>query len=291
MARRAQIFRSDAASRYLPWLLVLAVFLATCALAGLLVAERTLAKWEASAPYILTLQLPPSDSAATDSARADALSRRLRAEPGVAAVELLPRTAVGQMLRPWLGEDVEAAELPLPQVLHVQLKPDSVTDAKAIEKLAAGVVAGAIVDDHRAWRTRLVDYVEWLRTGIAGALALVIVVTGLTALFLTLSRMAIHHDVITLLHQLGAPDGYIVRGLVRQAGISALFSAVVGFGLAAVLLLALSAASAGMDSTFLPVLRADASDWLWLAIVPLGFVLLTIAVATRTAFHRLRRML
>jgi cell division transport system permease protein len=290
MRRHFQIFQSDAASRYLPSLLVLAVFLATMATAGLLAAERTLVQWRTAAPTILTVQLPSSDNAAQDEDRADALVRRLRAEPGIASVERIPKESVSRLLKPWLGDDFDASALPLPPVLHVELQQDSTTTADDISRLATGVAANAIVDNHREWRERLVNYVSWLRLGIAGSLVLVIIVTGLTALFLTLSRMAIHHQAITLLHQLGASDRFVVRGLVRQAGISAMISAVLGFALALALLAVLTAASRELDETFLPVLRLDALDWVWLALVPLGFVIFTVLVAARTASFQLRRM-
>ena len=290
MRRHFQIFQSDAASRYLPWLLVLAVFLATIATAGLLAVERTLAQWQTAAPTILTVQLPPTDNVGLDDDRADALIRRLRAEPGIALVERISREDVSRLLKPWLGDDFDAAALPLPPVLHVELQPDSTTTADVVARLATGVAANAIVDNHREWQERLVNYVSWLRLGIAGSLILVIVVTGLTALFLTLSRMAIHRQAITLLHQLGASDRFVVQGLVRQAGVSALISAVLGFVLAVALLAGLTAASRELDETFLPVLRLGALDWVWLAMVPFGFIGFTVAVAARTASFQLRRM-
>ncbi|MCA8928825.1 MAG: hypothetical protein KDC18_12205 [Alphaproteobacteria bacterium] len=290
MRRTPPIVQADAASRYLPWLLVLAVFLATVATAGLLAVERTLAEWQATVPAIVTVQLPPSLDAKLDESRAEALVRRLRAEPGVAAVDRVPHAEVIRLLRPWLGDEVESAALPLPPVLHVRLQPDSTTSADALRRIGQEVAPDVIVDDHRAWQVRLVGYVEWLRVGIAASLALVIVVTGLTALFLTLGRMAIHREAIALLHQLGASDRFIVRALLRQAGVSALISAVVGFGLALVLLTVLTAASQELDESFLPVLRLARLDWVWLLAVPLAFVAFTVLVTARTAYSHLRRM-
>jgi cell division transport system permease protein len=270
--------------------LVLAVFLATIAGAGLLAVERTLAQWQTASPTILTIQLPPGDTSIADEVRADALLRRLRAEPGIADVELLPKDKVSQLLKPWLGDDVNAASLPLPLILQVELKTDSTTTSETIGQVSKSIAPNAIIDNHREWRERLVHYVRWLRFGIASSLILVIVVTGLTALFLTLSRMAIHHQAITLLHQLGASDRFVVRGMIRQAGISAAISGAIGFGLALVLLVGLTAASRELDETFLPVLRLEATDWLWLVAAPIAFVGFTVLVTVRTAMHRLKRM-
>lgn len=290
MRGNTTILRPDAASRYLPWLLMLAVFLATLAVAGLLAVERTLGQWQAATPAVLTLQLPPGADADSDEAELEALVRRLRAEPGVAAVDRLQPADVRRLLQPWLGAEADAEALPLPAVLHVELRQDSTTTAEEIRAIATGIAPDVIVDDHRAWQAQLVDYVEWLRIGIGASLVLVIVVTGLTALFLTLGRMAIHREAVALLHQLGASDGFVVRLLLRQAGISALASGAAGFALALMLLAALTAASRRMEETFLPVLRLAEWDWLWLLGVPLAFVAFTVLVTARTAYSHLRRL-
>lgn len=290
MRTHGRIFRADASSRYLPWVLGLAAFLATLSLAALLTVERTLDRWDEATPAVVTVQIAPSDHPGTDAIRARALQQKLRADPGVLDAELLPVREVAALLAPWLGETAGAAELPLPRVLHVRLRDGSAEQTRRMQELVETTAPGAVVDDHRIWRARLVNYAAWLRAGLALQLALVLTVTGLTAVFLTLSRMTIHREAVRLLHQLGADDGFIAAGLVRQSAISAAVAAVAGFALAAALLLALAQAAAGMDDAFMPVLRLQGADWIWLLLVPVGLIGLTVLVAGMTARRRLRRL-
>lgn len=286
-----RIFRADASSRYLPWVLGLATFLATLSLAALLTVDRTLDRWDEATPGVITVQLAPSDHPGTDAIRARALQMKLRADPGVAEAELLSVEQVVNLLAPWLGETAGAKELPLPRVLHVRLRDDSKAQKERTAALIEATAPGAVVDDHRVWRARLVNYTAWLRGGLALQLVLVLTVTGLTAVFLTLSRMTIHREAVELLHQLGADDRFIAAGLVRQSAISAAVAAVLGFALAASFLFALGQASAEMDDAFMPVLRLSSTDWVWLAAVPLGLIALTAIVASMTAKRRLQRLL
>ena len=291
MKAKGRIFRADSASRYLPWIMGLAAFLATLSLAALLAVDRTLDRWDEAAPGVITVQIAPSDHHGTDAIRARALQQKLRADPGVAEADLLPVSQVVNLLAPWLGETASARELPLPRVLHVRLRDGSAEQTRRVKALIEATAPGAVIDDHRIWRARLIDYTAWVRGGLALQLALVLTVTGLTAVFLTLSRMTIHREAVALLHQLGADDRFIASGLVRQSAISTGIAALLGFGLAASFLLALSKASAGMDDAFIPVLRLHNTDWIWLVAVPLGLIGLTAAVAGMTARRRLQRLI
>jgi cell division transport system permease protein len=291
MRNHGRVFRADASSRYLPWVLGLATFLATLSFAALLALDRTLDRWDETTPGVITVQIAPSDHPGTDALRARALQLKLRAEPGVEEAELLSVDQVVGLLAPWLGGTASAKELPLPRVLHVRLRDGSLAETKHITEVIQATAEGAVVDDHRIWRARLVNYTAWLRGGLALQLALVLTVTGLTAVFLTLSRMTIHREAVTLLHQLGADDGFIASGLVRQSAISAAVAAVLGFALAGSFLLALGQASADMDDAFMPVLRLQSTDWIWLTAVPVGLIGLTVIVASMTAKQRLQRLL
>lgn len=291
MRNHGRVFRADASSRYLPWVLGLATFLATLSFAALLALDRTLDRWDETTPGVITVQITASDHPGTDALRARALQLKLRAEPGVEDVELLSVDQVVSLLAPWLGGAASAKELPLPRVLHVRLRDGSRAETKHITEVIQATAPGAVVDDHRIWRARLVNYTAWLRGGLALQLALVLTVTGLTAVFLTLSRMTIHREAVALLHQLGADDGFIASGLVRQSAISAAVAALLGFALAASFLLALGQASADMDDAFMPVLRLQSTDWIWLVAVPVGLIVLTVIVAGMTAKRRLQRLL
>jgi cell division transport system permease protein len=283
------LFRADAASRYLPFVLGVAALLTTMALAALLAVNRSLDRWQAAAPGIVTIQVAAGGDAAADAKQARALQLKLRNDPAVVEVDLLAERAVADLLAPWLGNPADARELPLPQVLHVRLRDGDPGAAARLARTAAAIAPGAVVDDHRVWRTRLLDYTGLLRTGLVVQLLLMLAAAGIAAAGATLARLAIHRETVELLHLLGADDRFIVRGLVRQATVAAGIAAATGFGLAALFLLVLDRAAVGMDDTFLPVLRLADGDWLWLAAAPVGVVALTATMSVLTARRRLRQ--
>jgi cell division transport system permease protein len=291
MAIPARIFRADASSRYQPWIMGLAAFLATLSLAAVIAIDHTLDRWEEATPGIVTVQLQPGKDRSADERRALTIQNKLRALPDVAAADLLPPQQVTALLTPWLGENAEAEELPLPRVLHIRLRSSAPDATENIRAAVTAEAPDALVDDHRIWRTRLVNYVSWLRGGMAAQLVLVLTVAGLTAVFLTLARMTIHREAVELLHQLGAEDRYIAASVVRRSALSASVSTILGFALGASFLFATGEAAAEMDDIFMPVLRLQRIDWLWLVGVPIGIVALTVIVASVTAKRHLRRLL
>ena len=80
----------DGSGRFLPWLIALMVYLAGLALAGMLVLNGALQRWDRSLSGTLTVQLPPapSDPGKGDGGLAAAL-QLLRITPGVVSAEPL----------------------------------------------------------------------------------------------------------------------------------------------------------------------------------------------------------
>jgi cell division transport system permease protein len=102
-------------------------------------------------------------------------------------------------------------------------------------------VSGATLDDHRVWAARLQSMAN--ATVLAGLsiLALVFVATVLTVVFATRGAMASNSGVVSVLHLVGADDGFIAREFQRHflllglrggllgAAAAALIFAILGF--------------------------------------------------------------
>src|SRR5216684_694126 len=89
----------DGSGRFLPWLIALMVYLAGLALAGTLVLNSALQRWDRNLAGTLTVQLPP---APTDPGKGDgglaAALQLLRITPGVVSAEPLSGEAVSRLL-------------------------------------------------------------------------------------------------------------------------------------------------------------------------------------------------
>ena len=72
----------DSSVRFLPWIIALMVYLAGLALAGTLVLNAALQRWDRSLSGTLTVQLPPAEAGRGDGGMSAAL-QLLRLTPGV----------------------------------------------------------------------------------------------------------------------------------------------------------------------------------------------------------------
>ncbi|HEY8013784.1 MAG TPA: cell division protein, partial [Dongiaceae bacterium] len=109
----------DAAGFFLPAIIGFMVFLAALALAGSMGLDNLLARWRSQIDTAFTIELPPVDgeSATAATARRQAVMAALAAEPGVESATPVSEEEKARLLAPWLGADVQALDLPLPDLI------------------------------------------------------------------------------------------------------------------------------------------------------------------------------
>lgn len=294
LRRRLDIpLNRDSSVRFLPWIIALMVYLAGLALAGTLVLQGTLQRWDASLSGTLTVQLPPPGDGKPDAlAAALALLRPVR---GVTSAEPLSPEATRRLVEPWLGTALTAAELALPQLIDLRIDPAAPPDLAALRARLAAAVPGAVLDDHRLWLDRLAGLVLSIE---ATALAIVLLIGGaavLTVVFTTRAGLAVHHAVVEVLHLIGARDGYIAGQFQRQALDLALRGGIIGLALTLLTLLAIGRVSAatalfGEHVRLLPSLALRPWHWLALALLPFAAALIAMLTARVTVLRALKRM-
>jgi cell division transport system permease protein len=117
----------------------------------------------------------------------------------------------------------------------------------------------------------------------------------LTVVFTTRAGLAVHHDVIELLHLMGARDLYIARQFENEAMRLGLSGGIAGVALAALTLWALGHAAAatavlGEEAKLLPDLRLVLWQWGALALLPLLTGFAAMLTARLTVLRALGRM-
>jgi cell division transport system permease protein len=277
----------DSLSRYLPWIIAFMVFLAALVLAGVLALDSLAARWDRESRATLTVQVPPVEAAAADEARLQAALAAIRATPGVTHTTVLGKDGLVALLEPWLGDLGGADDLPLPRLIDVQIDADAGVDADALARRLEAAVPGTAVDDHRVWLDRLVRLVQAVELLAAVALALMGAATVGTVVFTTRTGLAIHHDVIEVLHLIGARDAYIARQFAVRALVLGLRGGIAGLVLAVPTLLGFGALAARLETGLLPDFSLGAGDWTVLAGLPLAAA----AIATVTAGLTVNRTL
>jgi cell division transport system permease protein len=280
----------DAASRMLPWIIAIMVYLAALAIAGAITLSQVIRSWSVAGNGTLTIQVPFDRSADHTAAMARRAVRLLRATPGIGRARLLSRADVAALVKPWLGPVDQTDGLPLPALIDAGIKPGASVDLAALAKRLAARAPGTTVEDHQQWLDKLVGFARsiWLVTLLV--MAMILLAAIVTVIFTTRTGLRIHHRVIEVLHLIGAHDRYISRQFERQAVLLSLKGALIGVLLAILTVVALAHLAAQVDLIGTPRLVFSLWQWCLFAAVPLVAGLVALYTARLTVLRTLGRL-
>jgi len=286
---------ADILGRFLPWIIAFMVFLAILATAGMFVLQDAADRWSAGVTRTLTVQIPPPGDGhvappAEDERVLEAL-KILRTTPGIAEADVLNDDRLAELLEPWLGPSSVVAGLPLPRLIDVEIEASATVDSKELGRRLAEIIPGASVDDHRVWLDRLLSLlgaIEWVAMAILVCIGLA---TVGTVIYTTRTSLAVHHQVIEVLHLIGAQDAYVARQFAWRALSLGLRGGLIGLFLALPTLLAVGYLAAHIDAELLPRVSLDVAQWAMLAVIPLLASIVAMMTARVTVMKTLAAML
>ena len=292
LRRRSDLpLAADDSSRFLPWIVALMVYLAALALAAALVAHSSVERWSRNLLGSMTVEIAPPEDADQKAAnvRVETALALLLGTPGVADAQVLGEERIAELLSPWLGA-ADLAQLPLPVLIDVHLKPDATVDLAALGARLADAVPGARLDDHQRWLHGLVALGRSLELTALAVLLLIAAAAAAVTAFSTRAALAIHHGVIEVLHLIGAQDTYVARQFQAHALALALRGGFGGLLAAAVTILAAEHLGAAGEGSLLPDLAL--APWQWAALVPLPLAggLIAMLTARATVLAALARL-
>jgi cell division transport system permease protein len=283
--------RRDGTAKLLPWLIAPTVYLATLAIAGMLALHGMLLNWDRGLAGTMTVEVPAGASEATVTA----VVTLLRTTAGVASAQAMDRAAQAKLLEPWLGTTVATQELSMPRLIDLHVTAGVRPDLAALKTKLTAAAPGTVLDDHQQWLDRL--YALALSVEVTG-LAIVVMVSAasvLTVVFTTRAGLAVHRDVIELLHWMGARDGYIARQFQREALRLGFTGGLAGLVLAGATIWALGHVAAatsvlGEQAKLLPDLQLVPWQWGALAALPVIAALAAMITARLTVMRALARL-
>lgn len=203
------------ASNALTIVIAIMSFLACLTLGAVTLVRDASRDWQVDILREVTIQVRPIEGVdtAAEAEKAAAITRELR---GVASVSVLDDDENVRLLEPWLGRDLDMSELPIPRLIVVRLSNPAAVNLDELSRQLQANVRGANLDDHRLWTERLQTMAN--ATVIVGAsvLSLVFIATVLSVVFATRGAMASNRDVVSVLHFVGAEDGFIAREFQRH---------------------------------------------------------------------------
>lgn len=282
-------FLPERESRDAALIFVVAVlcFLACLTAMGVIAADRAARGWTGQLTGEATVIVRPRGGETPDAAAARG-AEALAGVTGVTEARALEPAKAYDLIRPWLGDVGDLADLPVPRLVAVTLDPKHPATAEALRQGLKSQDVDATVDDHSVWIKdirRAGGVVRWLGTGV---FALIATAAAAVIAFATRAGLAARRDVVEVLHLAGAEDGYIARlfqiRFAQLAGVAGLIGAA-GAGLVGAILRLM-----GGGEGLTPALPIAWSDLLAVLPCPLFAAIVAAAAAQVTAIRLIRDM-
>ncbi len=274
----------------MPWVIAIMMFLTVLAAAAGLGLAGAASRLDTQIGTRITIQIVEANP---DSRRAQAAAAAAAIEelPGVLAVRPVPDAEVQALLEPWLGAGGLESDLPVPALIDVDLTPEAHRTLDGLRRAVAAVAPAARVDDNGQWLAPLASLIGALKWLAAGLVLLMVGATAATVVLAARAALDVHRGTIEILHLMGATDVQVARLFQRRIALDALFGGLVGFILAAFILIAIGERVSALGSELLGSATVPAPAWGILVALPALGVLLAMLVARLTILKALGRML
>lgn len=284
----------DPSSRFLPWIITFMVWLAGLALAAALVLTSATGKWQRGLAGSVTVQIIPAetDTPETIKDKTERAVALLSTIPGIASAVPLDDQEISKLLEPWLGKDAlsGALALPIPTLIDVRLEENTALDTDALGVRLAEAIPGTTLDDHGLWLQRLIELAGAIRMLAIIVMTLIGLAAIATVVFTTRTSLAIHLEMIELMHLIGARDGYIARQFALNAFWLGLKGGIAGLILTAGTLLGLGILADRVGTGLLPPFALDVWQWGSVAAVAVAAALLSTLTARITVLRVLGKL-
>jgi cell division transport system permease protein len=282
--RATYILPRDKGAAPLDFVIAVMAFLAALALGASLVATRAAHGWQSGLSDRITVQVMPPEQGDVRSqldAETKAALAVLNTSPGIAHAALLSDAEINALVEPWIGKNGAVSGIPLPRLIDATITPGEELDVNGLAAKLKQAAPHASVDDHRRWITRLRGLADAVRFSAYGILLLIAGATAAAVSFATRAGLDAHHEMVALLHQMGALPGFIARAVEWHYFISALFAAALGTLFAALFFLGAGGLEIfGVEAVpFLPPLSLKWIEIPWLLAVPIATSLIAWATA------------
>jgi cell division transport system permease protein len=289
MARHSDLpLRGDAASRFLPWLVALMVFLISMAVAAAFVLDQVAGSWDHDVAGTVTVQVAPiggDNGEILTDARLKAAAEAIAREVGVKMVRPLDKKQTLALLEPWLGSSEVIKDLPLPRLIDVSIDSALNLDLSAMNDRIAAQVPGTILDDHRVWLSRLINLSRTVESLAIFTVVMIGAVTSATIVYATRTSLAVHRETIEVLHLIGAHDDYIARQFADRAFGLGIWGGVLGMAVVVPILSLIGWAARRVEGGFLPHITLSMPGFVVVAILP-GLAAILVMFTARLTVHR-----
>lgn len=221
-------------------------------------------------------------------ANLNALVATVRSTRGVVSAEAVPESQMRETLKKWLGPEADNAELPVPALIHFDVR--SGVDLSALQRRAQAIAPGARIVAHRDSVSPLLHSLTLLQLVAFGLVLLLSAAAAAAVVLAARGALDTHRFTIEVMHGIGATDVQVTHLFQRKIAIDAFIGSVAG-GIAAALVLALLAGGAAFVGQLTGGAGLGPTDFLILALLPFALTALATWVARAAVLKALREAL
>ena len=275
----------------IPWVIAILIALVVIAAAGGLSLRNLADNARADLSDAVTVQIIEADPEAR-ATQARSAARAIGDHPLVTSVRIVPDAELAELLEPWLGAAAATEDVPIPALIDIELRQRaSPNEIAQLQNVLDGAVPGAKVDAQSEWLRPVYDALAALQYLSLALIALVAFAAAAAVWLSARSAFSNHQDTVEIIHLLGGTDAQVTRIFQRSVLRDAAFGGLVGLllGLSAVWLLGQQFAA--LDSGMIGGGGLSWSDWVIIALIPVGGVLLALITGRITISHALKAML
>ena len=273
---------------FLTAIVAVLIFISGIALTAAGSISALVENWNASVTGTLTVQI--MGSPVTSASKSAAVIDALRQMPEVKRADIIARSRIQELLKPWLNDDKLIADLPLPTLLDVELNAPSALSASKVTAAIKTIAADAAIDDHRVWLTRIADFALSLSYVALTLMAMALGALVLTVVFATRASLTEYVHVIEVLHLVGARDAHIASQFSWRALRQTLWGGLLGLIAFAPALAGVGWLARRIDAGVLPPVTLPLPYWIGLCLLPPAAALIAYVAAMMTVRRSLSGM-
>ena len=274
---------NNAFTRFLPWLVGFMVYIAILILSVSFISQSIGEKWTAGITKNLSVQIL-YDENISDTKREEILDRAtimVTQTKGVQYARALSRKELNALLAPWLGGGLNYTNLPIPDMIDVQIEDGVDVDIQLIKKNLSKVTKNIIIDDHQEWRQKVQTIIKSIRNVIGVLTALIFISSIFMVIAGTHGLMSMNKDTVHTLIIMGATDNFIAGDFCKHAFSIGLKGSVGGYLCAMLTILSLWIIGKQAGSPL------DLQKYIYLAF----FIPITTLISTMSAFITVQKIL
>lgn len=284
-AATARVLDEARGVRAMTWVIAIMLFLTLLAAALGVATAHAAGALDQRLAGRLTVQLAPG---AGDPAR---IAAALAARAEVRRARLVPPAELAALLAPWLGDDANDVDLPVPALIDVDLRDSTPTGAQAVAAAVRAVAPAARIDRHADWMASVAALLGALTWLAAGLVLLMVTATASVVVLSARAGLDAHRATIEVMHMLGSTDVQVARLFQRRIARDAAIGGAIGAGAALLVIVLIGARVASLGSELLGGATLGTGGWLLIGALPFAFVLLAALAARLAVVWSLRRTL